>query len=87
MGNHLSLRSLRLCGEYTIFMEQQNRNQNTGTTYLFLFVFRFSTRLLWFQNASKRVFQAFNKTFAAKWAARSFMSAHLFYGIFPYRNT
>jgi hypothetical protein len=25
-GNNISLRSLRLCGEYTIFMEQQNRN-------------------------------------------------------------
>ena len=25
-GNYLSLRSLRLCGECTIFMEQQNRN-------------------------------------------------------------
>jgi len=25
-GNHLSLRSLRLCGECTIFMEQQNLN-------------------------------------------------------------
>ena len=42
---------------------------NLGTQYLFPYVLWFSAWLLQFQNQSKYILHAFNKTFAAKWSA------------------